>query len=60
MASKEQSQMETTLDISPIIGKKEFEMNDEELDAHIADVLQWWLGARPARGVDIGQTNRCL
>lgn len=35
-------------------------MDDDELDAHLTDVLQWWFGARPARGVDIGQTNRCL
>ncbi|KAG6380966.1 exonuclease V a 5' deoxyribonuclease-domain-containing protein [Boletus reticuloceps] len=46
--------------ISPIIGTKEFRMNDDELDPHIADILQWWLGARPPRGVDVSQTNRCF
>ncbi|KAF8560133.1 hypothetical protein OG21DRAFT_1492534 [Imleria badia] len=60
VVTKEQVQEGTTLDISPIIGKKEFKMNDDELDARIADVLQWWFGARPARGVDVGQTNRCF
>lgn len=35
-------------------------MNDDELDTHLADVLQWWFGARPPRGVDVDQTNRCL
>lgn len=60
VASKEQVQEEITLNISPIIGTKEFKMNDDELDTCIADVLQWWFGARPARGVDVGQTNRCL
>ncbi|KAF9225569.1 hypothetical protein BS17DRAFT_700546 [Gyrodon lividus] len=50
----------TTLDISPIIGTKEFRMNDGQLDVHLADVLQWWIGARPARGVEVAQTNRCF
>lgn len=35
-------------------------MNDDELDAHLVDVLQWWFGTRPARGVDVSQANRCL
>ncbi|KAH0838104.1 exonuclease V a 5' deoxyribonuclease-domain-containing protein [Lanmaoa asiatica] len=51
---------ETTVDISPIIGVKEFRMNDDELDTHLSDVLQWWFGARPSRGVDVSQTNRCF
>jgi len=59
-ASVEQVQGGSTSDISPIIGTKEFKMNDDELDAHIADILQWWLGARPPRGVDLSQTNRCF
>ncbi|KAF8140496.1 exonuclease V [Boletus edulis] len=55
-----QVQEGTTSDISPIIGTKVFRMNDDELDPHIADILQWWLGARPPRGVDVSQTNRCF
>ncbi|KAF8846138.1 hypothetical protein BDN67DRAFT_891221 [Paxillus ammoniavirescens] len=50
----------STLDISPIIGTKEFRMNDDQLDTHLADVLQWWLGTRSARGVEVTQTNRCF
>ncbi|KIK99480.1 hypothetical protein PAXRUDRAFT_822717 [Paxillus rubicundulus Ve08.2h10] len=50
----------STSDMSPIIGTKEFRMNDDQLDAHLADVLQWWFGSRPARGVEVAQTNRCF
>lgn len=48
------------VNMSPIIGTKEFKMDDVELDAHVADALLWWFGARPPRGVNVGQTNRCL
>lgn len=60
LSSGVQAQDAATVDISPIIGTREFSMDDHQLDAHLTDVLQWWLGARPARGVDVGQTNRCL
>jgi len=53
-------QGKSIIEISPIIGTKEFEMNDDELNAQLTDVLQWWFGTRPAKGVDLSQTNRCL
>ncbi|KIJ66183.1 hypothetical protein HYDPIDRAFT_128779 [Hydnomerulius pinastri MD-312] len=45
---------------SDIIGTKEFLMNDGQLDTHLANVLEWWLGTRPARGVEVAQSNRCF
>ncbi|KAF9245884.1 exonuclease V [Melanogaster broomeanus] len=57
---EDRSEEQTTSDIFPIIGTKEFRMNDSLLDAHLADVLEWWHGARPARGVEVTQTNRCF
>lgn len=45
---------------SKIIGYTEFEADDEVLDTYLTDVLDWWMGRRPPRGVELAQTRRCL
>lgn len=47
------------LTVSPIIGTKEFTMDEGMLDRRLEDVLQWWFGARRPRGVTDEQTYRC-
>jgi exonuclease V len=44
---------------SDILGIKQFYMDAEFLDRHIADVLEWWHGMRPPRGVSLEQVGRC-
>lgn len=44
---------------SGIIGTKRFRNDDGFLDAHLTDVLQFWHGERPPRGVDVTLTRRC-
>lgn len=44
---------------SIVIGTKSFQHDDNSLDTHLADILQWWHGQRPPRGVDITLTRRC-
>lgn len=43
-----------------ILGLKEFAADDQALDSYLDSVLQWWLGERPPKGVDIELTRRCL
>ncbi|KAH9923591.1 exonuclease V [Fomitopsis serialis] len=43
-----------------ILGSKEFMVDDKLLDDYLDSVLQWWLGQRPPKGVDIELTRRCL
>lgn len=43
-----------------IIGTKEFEFDDQVLDDYLTDIMKWWNGARPSRGVSLEQSGRCL
>ncbi|KAI0756402.1 exonuclease V [Daedaleopsis nitida] len=43
-----------------ILGRKTFEMDDAVLDGYLARVLAWWYGRRPAEGVDVELTRRCV
>jgi exonuclease V len=43
-----------------IIGRKSFAFDEGIMHAYVQDVLQWWSGERPPRGVDIEHSNRCL
>ncbi|KAH7923884.1 hypothetical protein BV22DRAFT_1130261 [Leucogyrophana mollusca] len=43
-----------------VIGTREFPMDDIKLDGHLVDVLQWWLGYRLPRGVELKNSNRCF
>ncbi|EGN96230.1 hypothetical protein SERLA73DRAFT_76210 [Serpula lacrymans var. lacrymans S7.3] len=43
-----------------ILGTKEFNMDESMLDSHLTDVLKWWHGQRPARGVEIAHSHRCF
>ena len=42
-----------------IIGRKSFSFDEAILHAHVQDVLRWWRGERPPRGVDFEHTRRC-
>jgi exonuclease V len=42
-----------------IIGRKNFAFDEAVLHAYVQDVLQWWRGERPPRGVDFEHTRRC-
>ncbi|KAI0348226.1 hypothetical protein BDW22DRAFT_1350396 [Trametopsis cervina] len=44
---------------SLILGTKTFEYDDAVLQRHLDDVLQWWYGNRPSRGVEVALTRRC-
>ncbi|KAJ6601141.1 exonuclease V [Mycena vulgaris] len=44
---------------SDIIGTKEFPMDDAFLGTYLISAMQWWQGARKARGVSERQTGRC-
>ncbi|KAG1766411.1 exonuclease V a 5' deoxyribonuclease-domain-containing protein [Suillus occidentalis] len=50
---------EDTSGLSTILGTKKFFMDEDRLDAHLRDVLQWWFGFRPPRGVELAQSSRC-
>ncbi|KZT73292.1 hypothetical protein DAEQUDRAFT_684244 [Daedalea quercina L-15889] len=43
-----------------ILGSREFAVDDKFLDDYLDSILQWWLGRRPPKGVDIELTRRCL
>lgn len=45
---------------SAIIGKKEFVLDEQIMEAYLVDVLQFWDGKRAARGVVEVQSGRCL
>ncbi|KAG1749747.1 exonuclease V a 5' deoxyribonuclease-domain-containing protein [Suillus paluster] len=51
---------EDTSGHSTILGTRTFVMDDNRLDAHLEDVLQWWFGIRPPRGVELAQSTRCF
>ena len=42
-----------------VIGRKSFAYDEAVLHAYVQDVLQWWRGERPPRGVDLEHTRRC-
>ncbi|KAI0271814.1 exonuclease V [Russula aff. rugulosa BPL654] len=42
-----------------VIGRKSFAFDEAVLHAYVQDVLQWWRGERPPRGVDLEHTRRC-
>lgn len=46
--------------LSMILGTRKFFMDDNRLDAHLRDILQWWFGLRPPKGVEVAQCGRCL
>ncbi|KAG1825665.1 exonuclease V a 5' deoxyribonuclease-domain-containing protein [Suillus subaureus] len=50
---------EDTSGLSTILGTRKFFMDEDRLDAHLIDVLRWWFGFRPPRGVELAQSNRC-
>ena len=43
-----------------ILGTKEFKLDDAVLDEYLTRVLAWWYGRRPAQGVDVELTRRCV
>lgn len=45
---------------SRVIGRKSFAHDEAAMQAHLRDVLQWWRGERPPRGVDLEHSRRCL
>ncbi|KAH7914727.1 exonuclease V [Hygrophoropsis aurantiaca] len=45
---------------SSVIGTKEFQMDDVYLDTYLTNVLEWWLGHRLPRGVELANSNRCF
>jgi exonuclease V len=49
-----------TLESARIIGRKSFVFDEEAMNAYVEDVLQWWRGKRPPRGVDVEHSHRCL
>lgn len=42
-----------------IIGRKSFAFDEDALNAHVKNVMQWWHGERTPRGVDIEHVHRC-
>lgn len=50
---------EDTSGLSTILGTRKFFMDEDRLDAHLKDILQWWLGFRLPRGVELAQSSRC-
>jgi exonuclease V len=47
-------------DAPKVIGTKRFAFDEAAMHAYVRDVLQWWRGERPPRGVEVEQTRRCL
>ncbi|THH20496.1 hypothetical protein EW146_g870 [Bondarzewia mesenterica] len=45
---------------SRIIGTKMFEMDENFLSRYLTDVLQYWHGGRPPKGVEVVHSVRCL
>ena len=45
---------------STIIGTMSFKMDDKKLNTYLKNVLDWWHGRRPPKGVGIELTRRCL
>lgn len=44
---------------SSIVGVKTFPFNDEVFETYMADVMQWWKGERPPKGVDVEEAFKC-
>jgi exonuclease V len=44
---------------SVVVGRERFEHDESALDAYLRDILQWWHGERPSRGVKVELTRRC-
>jgi len=44
---------------SRIIGRKSFAFDEDAMNAHVQNVMQWWRGERAPRGVDIEHVRRC-
>ena len=42
-----------------VIGTKRFAFDEVAMHAYVRDVLQWWRGERPPRGVEVEQSRRC-
>lgn len=52
---------ETTVATLPeIVGRTRFPLDRDLLDSFLTDILAWWDGERPPRGVSLEQTKRCL
>lgn len=49
-----------TKEPSTIIGTKKFKMDEKMLNGYLKNVLDWWHGRRPPKGVGIELTRRCL
>ncbi|KAI9444635.1 exonuclease V a 5' deoxyribonuclease-domain-containing protein [Lactarius indigo] len=45
---------------SGIIGRKSFTFDEDAMNAHVQNVMQWWRGERAPRGVDIEHVRRCF
>jgi exonuclease V len=45
---------------SSVIGRKNFTFSEAAMQTYVKDVLQWWRGERPPRGVDVEHSRRCL
>lgn len=45
---------------SVVIGCKPAVMDDDFLDHHLTRALDWWHGRRPAEGVPVERSHRCL
>ncbi|KAI0632186.1 exonuclease V a 5' deoxyribonuclease-domain-containing protein [Trametes polyzona] len=43
-----------------IIGRKEFQMDNAQLDSYLARILEWWHGQRAPEGVSVELTRRCV
>jgi len=43
-----------------VIGRKSFAFDETAMHAYVQDVLQWWSGERPPRGVDVEHSRRCF
>ncbi|KAH9962734.1 exonuclease V [Lactifluus volemus] len=43
-----------------IIGRRSFVFDEEAMNAYVQDVLRWWHGERPPRGVDVEHSRRCF
>jgi exonuclease V len=42
-----------------VIGTKRFAFDGAAMHAYVRDVLHWWRGERPPRGVEVEQSHRC-
>ena len=47
-------------DSSRLIGTKRCLMDEQLMDRHVSNVLEWWLGKREPRGVKVEHSGRCL